>query len=261
MLLPKIAYGTYPLKGEKGIELIKNALEVGFRMLDSADHYKNHKEISQAIKLSNLKREDVIICTKVWRENLNEKQVILDVKDFLKELNTKYIDVLLIHWPNKNIPLNKTLASFKKLKQIGVIKHFGVSNFDIPHLQKALQITTEIEFNQIEIHPSLKQVELYEFCNKNGIKIMSHSSLAKGINLELPLIQSIAKKYNATPAQIIYCYLIIKGIIPVVSGNNVKIIKENFLALKLNLSSDDVQLLDNLNTAQFRSLDKEYSEF
>jgi diketogulonate reductase-like aldo/keto reductase len=257
----KVGLGTYKHQGKSGTLEIAKAIEYGYRLIDTADHYKNHKEVGDAVKVSKISRSDICICTKIWKDRLEYNSVVFDVKRFLNELQTDYIDILLIHWPNKNTKVNQTLSAFSDLKYNGLIKNFGVSNFTISHLKKVKELGYNVGFNQIEYHPSLNQKDLKYYCDKNNIKVMAHSALGGGLDLKIPEIKDLADKHKKTSAQILYAWLINQNIIPIAGFDSLKHLKENFESAQVNLLNKEVELINNLNLSKNRVLIKDYSEF
>lgn len=130
--------------GEEAERAVKEAIEVGYRHIDTADRYGNHLEVGKAINESGIERSDLFLTTKLWDEDLSGVRVALAVDRFLQELNTEYIDLLLIHWPNQSIPIEETLIAMKACQDTGKVRSVGVSNFTEHHLEDAL--ATGIEF-------------------------------------------------------------------------------------------------------------------
>ncbi|TSC55666.1 MAG: aldo/keto reductase [Parcubacteria group bacterium Greene0714_21] len=213
--IPMLGFGTWQLVGDTGIKAVAKALGVGYRHIDTADRYGNHKEISQAIELSSLKREDLFITTKIPNTLLSREDVFLSVDRYLQELNTNYIDLLLIHWPNKNIPIAETLGAMRTLKEQGKVKAIGVSNFTIHHLKDAKATGVEVTNNQIELHPTFNQKELREYCAANNIVVTAYSPLGRGQDIGLPLFQELVKKYNSSPAQVILNWILQLGCVAI----------------------------------------------
>lgn len=246
--IPVIGFGTWKLKGKVCYTAVRTALDMGYRHIDTADRYKNHKPIAHALKDSNVPREEVFIATKVWWTDLSKRKVIEKAHKFLKELQTEYIDLLLIHWPNRKISLEETLAGMQQLKNEGVIKSIGVSNFTQHHLQEALKTGVYIVTNQIEFHPSFSQPELKKFCDTQGVLVTGYSPLGQGNDIELPQIQALAQKYNCSSAQIILSWLVSCGVVAIPKATDPRYIKENLAALDINLVSEDILLINSLNT-------------
>ncbi len=259
--IPALGFGTYKLTGSEGIKAMETALDVGYRHIDTAEDYHNQVEVSQAIKNSSIAREDLFITSKVSYEHLHYGDVIKACEETLQELNTDYLDLYLIHWPNKKIPIEETLRALSNLKADGKILNIGVSNFTIKHLEGVKDVTDEdIVINQVEIHPYLYQKELYEYCNDNNISLTAYSPIARGGVFGDPVIVEIGKKYNKNEAQITLKWMIQKDIIVIPRSSNGAHIKANFDIFDFELNIDDIYRIDNIDK-QERLIDPDWGEF
>lgn len=246
--IPVLGFGTWQLTRDICRESVLKALEGGYRHIDTADVYGNHKEIAKAIKQSNINRSELFITSKVWRSELKKDLVLYAGERFLEELDTDYLDLLLIHWPNSSVPIQETLTAFQELKTKGLIKSYGVSNFTKTHLEEIKNLGLEITVNQVEFHPSLNQKELKKYCDKNNIVITAFSPIAQGQDLKLPLILELSKKYKKSTSQVILNWLISKNIVAIPRSSNINHIKDNFGTLKWHLNPDDIKKIDNIGS-------------
>src|SRR3989344_6841658 len=228
--IPMLGFGTWQLTGEDCARSVRHALQTGYRHIDTADKYGNHVEVGKAILQSNVSRNEIHLTTKVWRTDLAKDMVPASCDRFLKEHKTDYIDLLLIHWPNKDIPITETLEAMNKLKEVGKVKALGVSNFTRHHLEDALATGIEITNNQIEVHPSFSQERMKAFCDEKGITVTAYSPLGRGQDIALPVIQEIAQRHSATPAQVILAWLLGRGIIAIPKSDKQEEIESNFKA-------------------------------
>ena len=258
--IPILGFGTWQLQGAFCRQAVQKALEVGFRLIDTADAYGNHKEVARAIKKSNIPRSEIFLTTKVWWPNLTQTAIEKSALRFLKELETDYIDLLLIHWPNRQIPIEQSLKALKNLQDRGVIRAFGVSNFTIHHLDDILKTGISITNNQIELHPSFSQPELVNFCQSHNIAVTAYSPIGQGQDLKLAEIQDLASKYGSTTSRVILSWLIHKNIIAIPRSSNPEHIEDNFKAIELELSPEDIARIDQLNTGN-RQVKPSFSDF
>lgn len=258
--IPVIGFGTWQLQGDECVRAVASALEVGYRYIDTADRYKNHREVAQAINRSGIKREEIFLTTKVWWEKLKHDDVIESVHRFLEELNTPYLDLVLIHWPNRAIPLSETLPAFTELLESGAIKAMGVSNFTVHHLQDALKLGAPITNNQVEFHPSLSQPELKQFCDTQGIVMTAYSPLAQGHDAALPVVKELAAKYDKSETQVVLNWIISHGVVPIPRSSGRTHAADNFAATTWKLSPEDVARLDQENVG-YRTLIPEFADF
>lgn len=243
--IPLLGFGTWRLTGDEGRAAIRKALEVGYCHIDTADDYGNHRQIAEVIRKSNVWREEIFITTKVWWTHLTREQIFEDVKRFLKELGTNYIDLLLAHFPNPNVDIGETLDAFNELYKEGVVHSIGVSNFMIKHLKAALETGFPIHNNQIEIHPLWYDQKLIEFCQKYNITVTAYSALAQGRAVELDYIQEIAQKYRgASPAQVVLNWLMSKNIVALTKSRDPDQITDSFNATYWELRDEDIAVID-----------------
>lgn len=234
MNIPIIGFGTWDLRGKEGQEAIKFALKTGYRHIDTADYYGNHIEVGKAIKNSGIKREEIYLVTKIMPPNLGRDDVLSSVDRFLVEFNTDYIDLLLIHWPGST-PVKETLEAMADAQEKGLVKHLGVSNFEIHHLKEAFETGVTIINNQIDYHPTETPDELVEFCKENDLTVTAYSPLGEGRDLNIKRVQELAIKYDKTPAQVILKWLLQKGFIVIPRSANKDHIKENFEVVNWDL--------------------------
>jgi len=193
--MPRLGLGTWQLRGARGTYIVKRAIELGYRLIDTADAYGNHEEIREALK--GFDRSNLFITTKVRRSNLRYHDVIRDCNRSLRELGTEYVDLYLIHWPNEMIAIQETLTAFNELVDDGKIRSIGVSNFTIRHLKDALQIEEHpLTNNQVRFHLYDYDQALLAFCKKQNIIVTAYSPLGRGRILHIPTLQEMARRYH-----------------------------------------------------------------
>jgi diketogulonate reductase-like aldo/keto reductase len=219
------------------------ALQNGYRMIDTAQYYRNEEDVGKAIKKSGVPRENVYVVTKQAQHGYNVCRN--DITDSLKKLDLDYIDLYLIHWPTggKVVETYKAMVEYQKK---GVIRSIGVSNFGVHHLEalKAAGCPTPA-VNQIHLHPFCKQEAIVEYCKRNGIAVMGYSPLTRGKKLGYPALQEIAKKYNTSPAQILLRWGVQSGYITIPKSEKPERIISNADIYNFNISPEDMQALNN----------------
>ncbi len=258
--IPVLGFGTWQLTGEECVRGVEAALRMGYCHIDTADAYGNHTEVAEGIKGSGVARKDIFITTKVWNTMHKRDDVIESGERFLKELNTDYIDLLLIHWPVRKVPVAETLKAMDELKRRGIIRAIGVSNFTQHHLEDALAAGVEITNNQVEAHPTFNQNDLRTFCGSKDISVTAYSPLGHGGDLEVPLMLELAKKYSKTPAQIALNWVMSRGMVVIPKSSNPLRIKENFDSMSFELEEDDLERIDVMPQGE-RIADPPFGEF
>ena len=258
--IPSLGFGTWKLKGDDAKNAVAYALKIGYRHIDAAEIYDNQTYIGAAILESQIPREDIFITSKVFHDHLEPEQIVESCVNTLKDLQTNYLDLLLLHWPNKDIAIKDQLEALNSLKEKNLVKSIGVSNYNIRHLTEALDAEIEFDVNQVEFHPSLNQIKLKQFCDENGIVVTAYSPIAQGQDLELPEVLTVAKKYKKTPSQTILNWIISQDMVTIPRSNKEDHIKDNFGALGWKMEKSDIEKLGKLNTNN-RIINREWGEF
>ena len=245
--MPSIGFGTYKSgSDEETAKIIKYALKIGYRQIDTASFYGNEVGIGNGIKESGINREDIFLVTKLWNDDHGYDKTIEAFNKSLERLQVDYIDLYLIHWPNK---LNsETWKAFEHLYKTGKVKSIGVCNFKIGHLEE-LKKTAEIMpmVNQVEIHPQSSKNDMLRYCEENNIQLVAWSPIMRGKLFSNELILGLAEKYKKTIAQIILRWHVQRGIIPIPKSSNEGRVKENLSIFDFKLSNDDMSIIDSLN--------------
>jgi 2,5-diketo-D-gluconate reductase B len=240
--IPALGLGTWALHGDRCRVIVKRAIELGYTHIDTADMYGNHQEVGDAIAAFD--RARIYVVSKVRPGNLHYQTVIRDCQRFLHELNTPYLDLLLIHWPNEQIPIQETLRAFNALVDDGAIKSIGVSNFSIRQVREAMQVEGHpITTNQVRFHPYDYDQALLEYCHEQGIVVTAYSPLGRARILHHPIIQDVAHKYGRTPAQICLRWALQKGAVVIPKTSSETRLKENMDIFDWALSQADMQRL------------------
>ncbi len=258
MTIPVLALGTFEQKGQKCTDVVRWALEVGYRAIDTAEAYYNQPLIAPALK--EVKREELFVTSKLWRGTYTRDAVEPAVDKILSELDVDYLDLLLIHWPDKAIPIGETLEAMEKVREKGKVRSLGVSNFTIRHVQDALDIGIQIVTNQVEFHPYLYQTQLKTFCEENGIKIMAYSPLARGEVIRDPHLQKLGNSHRKTAAQVSLRWAIQHGCIVLVKASSRERLEENANVFDFELSAEEVASIDALHR-DHRTILPDFHEF
>ena len=257
--MPTLGLGTWRLWEEEGLRAISAALAMGYRHIDTAAMYNNHEIVGQAI--AGYDREELFITSKVPAENLHYDDVISACEAALLEIDTDYLDLLLIHWPNPQVPMPQTFDALAHLVERGKIRDMGVSNFQPHRMRMALEITPHpIACNQVEMHPYLWQEELVRLCQDNGVAVTAYSPLGRQHVLENETIRAIADKHDVTPAQVSLRWLLQKGCVVIPRSLSPEHLRENMGVYDWALSGVDIAAIDDIPHRE-RIINAEFEEF
>jgi len=253
-LVPSFGLGTFRLKGQVVIDSVRQALELGYRHIDTAQIYGNEAEVGQAIAESGVPRSELFVTTKVWTESLSKDKLVPSLEESLRKLRLDHVDLALIHWPSPAgaVPLADSLGALQAAQRQGLSKHIGVSNFTVKLLQQAIDLVgaKAIATNQIELHPYLQSPKLVAFAREKGIHLTSYMTLAYGKVLGDPLITAIAKARGWTPAQVVLAWALQRGFAVIPSSTKRENLQGNLLAPTLRLSDGEVARIDALDRGE-----------
>lgn len=250
--IPAFGLGTFRLKDQVVIDSVKTGLELGYRLVDTAQIYGNEAEVGQAIAESDVPRDQLFITTKIWTPNYAKDKLVPSLKESLQKLRADHVDLTLIHWPSpKNeVPVAEFMGALMDAKAQGLTKHIGISNFTIALMKEAIAAVgaENIATNQIELSPFLQNRKVVDFAKSQGIRITSYMTLAYGKALKDPVIEAIAMAHNATPAQVVLAWAMQLGYAVIPSSTKRENLASNLLAQELRLSDADM--------AQIAALDR-----
>lgn len=245
--LPPIGLGTSGNdEFEECAETVTEALNMGYRHVDTAQMYDNEDAVGEGIRRSDVDRGAVTIATKIHPDNLAYEDVLETAEESLDRLGVDTVDLLYVHWPISAYDPPETLRAFDELVEEGLVEHVGVSNFSPSLLEEARQLLeAPIAANQIECHPLLPQQELRAHAHEHGYELVGYSPLGQGELLEEPLLSELAGEYDATPAQVALSWAISRGVTPIPKGRGDHL-RENLAAAELDLRAADVARIDEL---------------
>ena len=255
--MPIVGYGTYKITGQfDTARCITDALEVGYRLVDTATFYHNEAEIGQAISSCGIPRRELFLTTKLWTDIDSGDKVRKSVDESLAKLKTDYLDLLLIHWPTAaNVTVWQTMVS---LQQKGIVKSVGTSNFKEHHIDEIVKASGVVPaVNQVEFHPLFQQTELQSYCKTNQIQLQAWSPLMRNKALEIDKLTQLAAGYGVSVAQLILRWDIQQGIATIPKTTNKGRMMENIDIFRFEISQEDMQAiyLLNQNARQYRDPD------
>ena len=207
--MPAIGLGTWELRGEQCTEIVQEGLRLGYRHIDTAQGYANEKQVGEGMRASGVPREDVFLTTKVWHDKLQSGVLEKSVEQSLSDFGFDYVDLLLIHWPNPDVPLEETMGALARVREAGLARNIGISNFTVALVNAAVAACdAPIATNQIEYHPYLDQTKVRDACARHGISVTAYCPIARGKVLGDAVIEEIAAKYGKSAPQITLRWLI-----------------------------------------------------
>lgn len=252
--IPCIGFGTWQTPdGETAIKSVKEAINLGYKHIDTAAAYGNETSIGKAIKESGVNRSELFITSKVWNKDRGYKTTLAAFEKTINDLQLDYLDLYLIHWPasvNKfndwdNINL-ETWRAMTELYKAGKIKSIGVSNFMPHHLKSLMETEVKPMVNQIEFHPGFMQEETVKYCNDNNILIEAWSPLGTGKMLNNSTLKEIAAKYNKSAAQLCIRWCLQNNTLPLPKSVTSSRIKENTEIFDFNISDEDMKIINSM---------------
>lgn len=243
--VPAIGLGTYKLTGLNAVEIVRQALRIGYRHIDTAQLYENEKEIGDAVRLSGIPREEIFITTKVWPSNLREDKFMPSVETSLEKLQVTYVDLLLIHWPHQLLEVQEYTRILMKAQAAGYAKEIGVSNFNIGQLKAALKTGARIVTNQVEFHPWINQMKLQTWMNQHQIPLTAYCPLGQGKLMNDRKLEELAAKYLRSPAQIILRWMMQKeNVLAIPKTSHPTRLEENLRVFDFELSDHEIEMMD-----------------
>jgi diketogulonate reductase-like aldo/keto reductase len=248
--MPQIGFGTWHVwPNGKAKRAVTEAIDVGYRLIDTAKIYLNERGVGQAIRASGVPREDIFVTTKLWNGDQGYRSALRAFDASLKRLGLDYVDLYLIHWP----VTGKRQASWKALRDIaksGRAKAVGVSNFTVEHLEELLAGSDTVPaVNQVEFHPFLykDQAPLLDFCGKHRIVVEAYSPLAHGYGITDPLLAELAHDHKKSAAQVMLRWAIQHGTIPIPKSTDPVRMRENLDIFDFELSAGEMERIDGLS--------------
>jgi 2,5-diketo-D-gluconate reductase B len=253
--IPAIGFGTSSL-GDCG-EIVATALKVGYRHIDTAWKYGTERGVGEGMRVSGVPRSEIFLTTKVSHEFLRADDFARSVDESLKTLGVDFVDLLLVHWPNPEIPLSEPIPALARAKRQGLTRHIGVANFNITMLDEAIRLCPEPLVNlQAEYHAHLDQTKLIEACRRRGLIFTAYCPLGRGRLLRDPVLANIAARKGRPLAQIALRWLVQQGnIIPIPRSSNPARMAENLGVFDFALSEEEMKRIATLKRPDGRIAD------
>ena len=253
--IPSVGFGTWQTpNGEVALSAVKDAIELGYRHMDTAAGYGNEESVGIAVKQSGIARDEIFITSKLQNSAHGYKDTLEAFEQTMRKLDMDYLDLYLIHWPNPIKYRNSwqevnagTWKAFEELYAAGRIRSIGISNFHPHHIDELMKTATVAPMvNQIRLCPGDTQDEVEAYCKANNILLEAYSPLGTGLIFEVPEVKALAQKYEKTIAQICIRWSLQMGYLPLPKSLTKSRIKENFEVFDFELSAQDVQVIADL---------------
>lgn len=246
--IPALGLGTWDLRGSVCERQVAAALEIGYRHIDTAVMYDNEVEVGAGIRAGSVPRGDIFLTTKVWPDDAADGDCQRSVEASLDRLGLDYVDLILLHWPNPQVPLPETMAALADVKRRGLARHVGVSNFTAGLLREAVACCDEpVVANQVEYHPYLDQSAVLAECRQLGVALTAYSPLAKGRVFAEPLLREIGERHGKSPGQVALRWLVQQpGVIAIPRSSKRERIAEAHDIGDFDLSSAEMQQIGAL---------------
>ncbi|CAM4074802.1 aldo/keto reductase [Palleronia rufa] len=245
--IPSLGLGTFQMDSGKTAELVRAALAEGYRHIDTAQAYGNEAEVGQGIRDADVPRDQVFLTTKILPENHAADAFRAAAEESLERLGTGHIDLLLLHWPSREVPLSETLPVLDALIDEGKVRFGGVSNFTVALLEEASGILSHpIAANQVEMHPFIPQQTLLAGMERLGIPVEAYSPLARGQVMDDATLAEIAEAHDASAAQVSVAWILAKGGIAIPKTSTPGRLADNLASAELSLTEDEIARIDAL---------------
>ena len=258
--IPLVGLGTWDLRGRTCARMVVEALRLGYRHIDTAEMYDNEREVGEGLRAAGVNRNDVFVTTKVWPSHFAPRDLDRSAQQSLSRLGLDAVDLLLLHWPNPQIPLRDTLDALCKVKRMGLARHIGVSNFTVALIEQTVALAQEpIVCNQIEMHPLLDQSKVLEACRARDIAVVAYSPIARGGAANNAVLASIGKAHGRTAAQVSLRFLVQQGIAVIPRTSRSERLAENLAVFDFELTAAEMRKIGTLASRGGRVVDFSYS--
>jgi 2,5-diketo-D-gluconate reductase B len=244
--MPMLGLGTWQNEDpEQCAESVRTALEMGYRHVDTAQVYGNEAAVGEGIAAADVDREDVFLATKVWTDELSATGVRESTQASLDRLGVDHVDLMYVHWPAGDYDPEETLPAFDGLVDDGLVRHVGVSNFQVEQLDRAREVLDAPVFaNQVELHPFLSQENLRAYCAGADVELVAYSPLARGAVLENDVLGDVADTHGVSAAQVSLAWLRAHGVTAIPKATGRDHVADNWASLALDLTDEEVARID-----------------
>ena len=258
--IPLLGLGTWDLRGRTCARMVEQALRLGYRHIDTAEMYDNEREVGEGVHACGINRGEIFVTTKVWPSHFAPRELERAARESLSRLRLREVDLLLLHWPNPQIPLADTLGALCKVKRDGLARHIGVSNFTVKLIEEAVRLSSEpLVCNQIECHPFLDQSKVIAACRKHDMAVIAYSPIARGGAGKDKILARIGAAHGKTAAQVCLRFLVQQQIAVIPRTSKERRLSENAGVFDFTLSAQEMKEIASLSRRDGRVVDWSYS--
>lgn len=245
--IPAVGLGTWQLRGEECAHIVEQAVRLGYTHVDTAQGYSNEEAVGDGLAAAGVAARDVFVTTKVQPQNMAAGDLERSVEESLRKLRRDRIDLLLLHWPNPEIPLAETIGALNEVKQQGMARHIGLSNFTSAKLKEAWRLTTEpLAAEQIEYHPYLDQTRMVHELRARNTVLIAYCPIALGKVIGDPVIEAIATAHRRSAAQVTLRWIIQQGFVAIPKTSKIERLSENIAIFDFALTDAELARMSAL---------------
>jgi len=239
--IPLLGLGTWDLRGRVCARVVEQALRLGYRHVDTAEMYDNEREVGEGLRASGVRRSDVFVTTKIWPAHFAPLELARAARESVARLRLTDVDLLLLHWPNPNIPLAETIGALCKVKRDGLARHIGVSNFTVALIEEAVAAASEpLVCDQVECHPFLDQSKVIAACRSHCMAVVAYSPIAQGNVRDNDVLERIGRVHGKSAAQVCLRFLVQRQIVVIPRTSKVERLSENAAIFDFVLSEAEM---------------------
>lgn len=259
--IPALGFGTYELNNDDAATMITEAAKIGYRHFDTAQMYHNEEGVGRGLKASGLARDDYFLTTKVWFDQFQSGDLQTSVVESLRKLDLDHVDLLLLHWPNDDVPLEETIAALNEVKNLGMTRLIGISNFPTALIEKAVSLSdAALTVNQVEYHPYLDQTKVLKSLRDRDMLLTAYCPIARGKVLTDPTLIKLGKKHDKSPVQVTLRWLLQQdSVMAIPKSGSPKNAAANFDIFDFELSADDMAAISALAKPDGRLIDPDFA--
>ncbi len=255
-----LGLGTWEVRGRNCARVVEQALRLGYRHVDTAEMYDNERDVGEGLRASGIRRRELFVTTKIWPSHFAPRALERAARDCLVRLRLSEVDLLLLHWPNPQIPLAETLGALSNVKRNGLARHIGVSNFTVALIEQAVEATNEpLVCNQVECHPYLDQTKVIGACRRHGMAVVAYSPIARGGIRVDTVLGHIGAAHGKSAAQVSLRFLVQQNIAVIPRTSKVEHLAENAAIFDFAMSDKEMAEIAGLAHPGGRVVDWAFS--